>query len=54
MHFDVKMQENGRKNIFGYKQTTKKYRCFFLNAYGNVTIAFLDSVNKQLRQRVCI
>ena len=32
MHFQVKMRENGRKNIFKEKQTTNKVPLMFLNA----------------------
>ena len=49
MDFRVKMQPNGRKNIFTDKQTRNKVPLMFFygNLLGNVTIVLLGSVNKQ-------
>ena len=30
MDFRVKMQQNGRKNIFTDKQNQRRYRCFYM------------------------
>ena len=57
IHFEVKMTKYGRINIFRSKQTRNKntadnFRCY--SAYGKITIAFLDWVNKQARWSGCI
>ena len=57
MFLQVKMLENGRKNLFRDKQTTKKVPLVFFrrqSACGKVTMAFLDAVSKEKRYSVCV
>ena len=56
MYLQVKMPENGRKNVFSDKQTTNKLPLMFLDAKvltQKVTMTFLEPVSKERRYNVC-
>ena len=56
MYLQVKMPENGRKNVFSDKQTTNKLPLIFLDAKvltQKVRMTFLEPVSKETRYNVC-